>query len=42
MSDVESGIRRLDLIQLRDLCLVLKTDLPSAIMRVENKLVDFE
>lgn len=42
ISDVESGIRRLDLIQLRDLCHVLKTDLPSVIRRFENKLVDFD
>lgn len=29
MSDVERGVRRLDIVQLRDLCLVLGTDLPS-------------
>lgn len=29
MSDVERGVRRLDIVQLRDLCLVLKTDLTS-------------
>ncbi|WP_447096114.1 helix-turn-helix domain-containing protein [Pseudomonas sp. CF10PS3] len=27
MSDVERGVRRIDTVQLRDLCLVLKTDL---------------
>lgn len=29
MSDVERGVRRLDTVQLRDLCLVLGTDLCS-------------
>jgi transcriptional regulator with XRE-family HTH domain len=29
MSDVERGVRRLDTVQLRDLCLVLGTDLTS-------------
>lgn len=29
MSDVERGVRRLDIVQLRDLCLVLGTDLAS-------------
>jgi transcriptional regulator with XRE-family HTH domain len=29
MSDVERGVRRLDVVQLRDLCLVLGTDLAS-------------
>lgn len=27
MSDVERGVRRLDIVQLRDLCLVLQSDL---------------
>lgn len=29
MSDVERGVRRLDMVQLRDLCLVLGSDLVS-------------
>lgn len=29
MSDVERGIRRLDIVQLRDLCAVLGTSLPD-------------
>lgn len=29
ISDVERGVRRLDIVQLRDLCLVLGTDLTS-------------
>lgn len=29
MSDVERGVRRLDTVQLRDLCLVLRSDLTS-------------
>ena len=29
MSDVERGVRRLDTVQLRDLCLVLNSDLVS-------------
>ncbi|OBS38864.1 transcriptional regulator [Pseudomonas syringae pv. syringae] len=32
MSDVERGMRRLDMVQLRDLCIVLKTDLVNFTM----------
>ncbi|NVH64532.1 helix-turn-helix transcriptional regulator [Pseudomonas simiae] len=38
MSDVERGVRRLDIVQLRDLCLVLNTTLPNFIQRYENSL----
>ncbi|MCD4864888.1 MULTISPECIES: helix-turn-helix domain-containing protein [Pseudomonas] len=38
MSDVERGIRRLDTIQLRDLCKVLNTDLLSFIRCFERAL----
>lgn len=38
MSDVERGVRRLDIVQLRDLCLVLKTDLSSFSKTYEQDL----
>jgi len=38
MSDVERGSRRLDIIQLRDLCHVLGFDLPTLILEFENAL----
>ena len=38
MSDVERGVRRLDIVQLRDLCRVLKSDLPSLIRKFEREL----
>ncbi|TFY88282.1 XRE family transcriptional regulator [Pseudomonas kairouanensis] len=38
MSDVERGIRRLDLIQLRDLCQVLGSDLVSFTKSFEQAL----
>lgn len=38
ISDVERGIRRLDIVQLRDLCLVLKTDLSSFSKTYEQAL----
>ncbi|NTZ96890.1 helix-turn-helix transcriptional regulator [Pseudomonas koreensis] len=38
MSDVERGVRRLDIVQLRDLCLVLKTDLSSFSKTYEQAL----
>lgn len=38
MSDVENGIRRLDLVQLRDLCAVLGYDLPRLINEYEEAL----
>jgi transcriptional regulator with XRE-family HTH domain len=38
MSDVERGIRRLDLIQLRDLCRVLDTELPAFVRAFERAL----
>ena len=38
MSDVERGVRRLDIVQLRDLCLVLGTDLTSFSKAYEQAL----
>ncbi|MBI7027088.1 helix-turn-helix transcriptional regulator [Pseudomonas aeruginosa] len=38
MSDVERGVRRLDIVQLRDLCLVLGTDLTSFSKTYERAL----
>jgi len=38
VSDIERGVRRLDLVQLRDLCLVLNIDLPSFIRMFERNL----
>ncbi|MNN64351.1 Helix-turn-helix domain protein [compost metagenome] len=40
MSDVERGVRRLDIVQLRDLCLVLKTDLSIFSQTYEQALND--
>lgn len=40
MSDVERGVRRLDIVQLRDLCLVLKTDLTIFSQTYEQALND--
>ena len=39
MSDVERGVRRLDAIQLRDLCLVLGTDLTN-FSKVYEQILD--
>jgi transcriptional regulator with XRE-family HTH domain len=39
MSDVERGVRRLDTIQLRDLCLILDSTLVSFSERFEQALV---
>ncbi|WAB92960.1 helix-turn-helix transcriptional regulator [Pseudomonas citronellolis] len=39
MSDVERGVRRLDIIQIRDLSKVLKTDLVSLIQEFEESLI---
>ena len=38
MSDVERGTRRLDLVELRDLCAVLKTDLVTFVGTYERAL----
>ncbi|HFI2197696.1 TPA: multiprotein-bridging factor 1 family protein [Pseudomonas aeruginosa] len=38
MSDVERGSRRLDIIQLRDLCNVLGFDLPTLVLEFEKTL----
>lgn len=40
MSDVESGTRRLDIVQLRDLCEVLGIGLQDLIVEFEKTLVD--
>jgi len=40
MSDVERGVRRLDIVQLRDLCIVLKTDLSSFSKTYEQALIE--
>ena len=40
MSDVERGVRRLDTVQLRDLCLVLKTDLVNFTLAYEQALIE--
>ena len=42
MSDVERGVRRLDTVQLRDLCIVLGTDLISFSQAYEKALRDGE
>lgn len=42
MSDVERGVRRLDIIQLRDLSTVLKTDLVTLIQEFEESLIQAE
>lgn len=42
MSDVERGARRLDVVQLRDLCRVLGTDLPTFVRAFERALVRTE
>lgn len=38
MSDVETGSRRLDIIQLRTLCNALGTDLTTFVVILENRL----
>ncbi|MCY1296654.1 transcriptional regulator, y4mF family [compost metagenome] len=38
MSDVENGARRLDLVQLRDLCAALGTDLQTFVSAYESLL----
>jgi len=38
ISDVERGVRRLDIVQLRDLCVVLKSDLITFTKRFEECL----
>ncbi|MFC5698096.1 multiprotein-bridging factor 1 family protein [Pseudomonas sp. GCM10022186] len=42
MSDVENGSRRLDLVQIRDLCAVLGTDLPTFVRTYESLLAGSE
>jgi transcriptional regulator with XRE-family HTH domain len=37
-SDIERGLRRLDLVQLRDICLVLNLDLVEFVQRYEAEL----
>ena len=38
MSDVERGIRRLDIIQIRDLCVVLRCDFVELIQDFDNQV----
>jgi len=40
MSDVERGVRRLDIIQIRDLCRIFGCDLVGLIQEFEDKLKD--
>ena len=40
MSDVESGTRRLDVVQLRDLCKVLGITLPGLTTELEGLLIE--
>lgn len=42
MSDVERGVRRLDLIQLRDLCIVFGISLPCFVQYFEDQLATEE
>ncbi|WP_448652597.1 helix-turn-helix domain-containing protein [Pseudomonas fluorescens] len=38
MSDIETGSRRLDIIQLRDLCNILRIDLRTLISELEDSI----
>jgi len=38
VSDIERGVRRIDALELRDLCLLLDTDLPDFIGELEKRL----
>jgi transcriptional regulator with XRE-family HTH domain len=38
VSDIERGVRRIDALELRDLCLLLDSDLPSFISELEKRL----
>jgi transcriptional regulator with XRE-family HTH domain len=38
MSDIERGVRRLDVMELRDLCAVIKTTLPEFVREFEQAL----
>lgn len=38
LSDIERGVRRIDALELRDLCLLLGTDLPHFIRELEQRL----
>lgn len=37
-SDIERGLRRLDLVQLRDICIALNINLVEFVQRFENEL----
>jgi transcriptional regulator with XRE-family HTH domain len=41
LSDIERGVRRIDALELRDLCLLLDTNLPHFIDELENRLSQF-
>ena len=38
MSDIERGVRRLDVLQLRDLCKIMKSDLRRFVADLEREL----
>lgn len=38
VSDIERGVRRIDALELRDLCQLLDTDLPDFIAELEQRL----
>jgi transcriptional regulator with XRE-family HTH domain len=38
ISDIERGVRRIDALELRDLCQLLETDLPDFISELEKRL----
>jgi transcriptional regulator with XRE-family HTH domain len=42
VSDIERGLRRLDLIQLRDICAVLGIGLLQFVQRFEDQLVEVD
>ena len=41
LSDIERGVRRIDALELRDLCLLLDTNLPHFIDELEKRLSHF-
>ena len=38
LSDIERGVRRIDALELRDLCRLLDTDLPHFVAELEHRL----
>jgi len=41
LSDIERGVRRIDALELRDLCLLLDTDLPNFIGALEKRIAAY-